>query len=136
MRGCNQTITVFNARYDAETGDDVYIGTVISGASWFGSLTSAITNSGLSAVNVYTVRIPKDADTEGKQYVNPIQYAQSDPSTTFTLREGDIVVKGAVQTVNPLPATLQKQHSDMFTILGITDSTHAANAPHWKVVGK
>ena len=34
MQGCNETITLFNARRDGDTGGFVYLPTVIAGCSW------------------------------------------------------------------------------------------------------
>lgn len=136
MKLCNDTITVFNARYDPTNDCDVYASTIISGASWYDEIASNVDSSGLKAADKYTIRIPLDADCCGKTYVDPIAYAQSDPATAFTLKSGDIIVKGAVSMTDPRPATLQRAFSEVATILAVTDNRRAPNAPHWKVVGK
>ena len=136
---CNETITVFNARFDAENDRDVYYATIISGASWYDEIASTVDSSGLKAADRYTIRIPIDADFGGKSYVDPISYTREgvDPSQIFTLKSGDIVVKGAVIADTDIrPAELQKQFAEVATILGVTDNRRAPNAPHWKVVGK
>ena len=133
MKLCNETITVFNARYDAQSGYDTYIGTVITGASWHCEVASAVTNDGLKAANRFTVRIPVDADSGGKSYADPRAYRDAaSVSGLFTLANGDIVVKGAV-TGSVQPKGLQEQY-EMFRILGVSDDRRA-KAPHWKVVG-
>ena len=139
MRLCNDTITVFNARYDSENDRDVYHATVIVGVSWYDEIASTVDSSGLKAADKYTIRIPQDADFGGKTYVDPITYAQagSDPVQVFTLKSGDIIVKGAVTAgANVRPADLQKQYAEAATVLAVTDNRRAPNAPHWKVVGK
>lgn len=135
MELCDKTITVFNAKYDADFDHDVYIGTIISGASWFETLKSNVDSNGLSSAKVVTVRIPVNANFSGKSFVDFIAYKEADPSSAFTLHEGDIIVKGGVYMENAKPAVLQSMFPDMFTIVSVTDSTHAPNAPHWKVVG-
>lgn len=136
MRLCNETITVFNARFDAEKDYDTYVPTVITGVSWFCEIASSVEKSGLIAANKFTIRIPADANFSGKHFVDPLTYPTSDTKTTFTLKNGDIVVKGdASSAVNPCPASLQKAYAEMFTILGATDNRRTRNAPHWKVVG-
>lgn len=134
MQLCNDTITVYNAYLDTERDYDVYVGTVITGVSWYCEIASNVTDSGLKAANKYTIRIPQDAGFGGKSYVDPMDYPDCDTSRCFTLRNGDIVVHGAVLQNNPRPAALQAEYETV-TILGVTDNRRAPNAPHWKVVG-
>ncbi len=137
MRLCNDSITVFNARYDPALDRDVYVVTVIAGVSWYDEIASTVDQSGLRAADRYTIRIPVDADFGGKAYVDPVGYTSADPSVTFTLRNGDIIVRGAVSAgVDPRPADLQKAYTETATILGVTDNRRAPHAPHWKVVGR
>ncbi|MCC8043915.1 MAG: hypothetical protein LIP12_00245 [Clostridiales bacterium] len=130
---CNETITVFNASYDADTGYDVYTGTVVTGASWHCGIESTVDTSGLKAANKFTIRIPEGADFSGKAYADPVAYAGGDPASLFTLQNGDIIVKGEVTETSSKPADLLKNY-ESFTILGVTDNRRA-KAPHWKVVG-
>lgn len=136
MRLCNDTITLFNARFDAENDCDTYIPTVISGVSWYDEIASNVDSSGLKAADKYIIRIPENADFNGKTYVEPVVYASNDPDKTFTLKSGDIIVKGTVSVADPRPATLQKAFSEVATVLAVTDNRRAPHAPHWKVVGK
>ena len=134
MRGCDKTVTLFNARYDAENDCDEYVGTVITGVSWFCEDITTVDASGLKAASKYRVRIPIDADFDGKVYTDPISFA-TDAEGKFTLKAGDIIVKGIASEVNPRPNELQKKYAECITILSITNSSHAPRAPHWKVVG-
>lgn len=134
MKLCNETITVFNAKLNKDTGNDDYYGTVITGVSWFCEIVSTV-NEGLKAANKFTIRIPADADFGGKAYTDPLTYADADDVTTlFTLKNGDIIVRGAVTDTGLRPAALHKNY-EAFTVLGVTDDRRAPNAPHWKVVG-
>lgn len=134
MNLCNETITVFNVRLDPETGYDRYIGSVIAGVSWFCEIVSAV-DKGLKAANKFTIRIPENANFGEKQYCHPLDYAGAeDVSRLFTLKNGDIVVRGAVTESGLKPADLHKNY-EAFTILGVTDNRRTQNAPHWKVVG-
>lgn len=136
MRLCNETITVFNTRLDAETGFNVYIPTVITGASWRCEVASVVdAQGGLKAANKFIIRIPEDASFSGKTYVSPAAYAQKDPKKFFTLKNGDIVVRGAVEDSCLKPADLQRLFGEVVTILGVADNRRALNAKHWKVVG-
>lgn len=136
MRLCDEVITVFNAKLDAETGMDAYYPTVITGVSWYCETASTVDASGLKAADKFTVRIPEDADFSGKRYVPPAAYATGDPAAVFTLKTGDILVKGAVDQAGLRPADLQRMCGEIVTILGVTDNRRAPRARHWRVVGK
>ena len=130
---CNETITVFNSKLDTARDKDTYNATVITGVSWFCEIVSTV-DAGLKAANKFTNRIPEDADFGGKAYATPQEYAEADDvSGLFTLRNGDIVVKGDMTGAELRPAAILKM-DDSFTILGVTDNRRA-RAPHWKVIG-
>lgn len=135
MKLCNETITVFNKRQAPETGYDVYVPTVITGVSWFCEIASTVDASGLKAANKFTIRIPVDADFSNKNYVIPAEYAASDEDTSFTLGNGDIIVKAAITDTGLKPSDLQTLYGEVVTVLGVTDNRRTRNAPHWKVVG-
>lgn len=136
MRMCNDVITVFNAMLDGGSGMDVYYPTVISGVSWYCETASTVDSSGLHAANKFTIRIPEDADFSGKSYTEPIAYATGDPTVVFTLKNGDIIVKGAIDQGFLTPSDLQSMCGEIVTILSVTDNRRAPHAPHWKVIGK
>lgn len=135
MKQCTETITIFNISTDDNEGFDVYHPTVIHGVSWFCEIASVVDSSGLKAANRFTIRIPIDADFSGKTYVRPVDYASADPTTVFTLKQGDIIVHGA-EAEALTPAQLQQKYGEIVTVLGVTDSRTRPNAKHWKVVGK
>lgn len=136
MIECNDTITIFNAKLNEETGMDEYHGTVISGVSWFSDVAANVESSGgLKAASKYIIRIPLDADFSGKAYADPIAYAGGDPKYLFTIQNGDIIVKGAVNDAGLRPADLKNLFQEVATVLGVVDSTRRPRAKHWKVVG-
>lgn len=136
MRLCNETITVINAKYDQSTGYDTYNPTIINGVSWFCEIASNVESSGLKAADKFTIRIPEDANFNGKTYLDPITYAQSgDPSKNFTLKNGDIIVRAAVSGGSITPSGLKQLYTDVVTILGVTNNMRAPKGKHWKVVG-
>lgn len=140
MKLCNDTITVFNARLDPDTGVDVYYPTVISGVSWYLHTVTNIDNAGgLRAANQFTVRVPVDADFSGKSYATPAAFAAAaDPSQLFTLKAGDTLVHGVVEgaALGMRPAELHKLYDEVVTVLAVTDNRRAPRGKHWKVVGK
>lgn len=136
MKLCNETITLYNAWHDPDADKDYWFGTVIRGVSWYDKYVVAMTGSGLRAAETYTIRIPLDADTEEKSYVDPMSYAEADNhGDTFTLRAGDIIVKGEAETEGMTPTLLNEQHFRCATILGVTDNRRAPNAPHFHIQG-
>ena len=136
MRLCNETITVVNSRHNPETDRDEYTGTVIKGVSWHCEIASTVDGSGLKSANKFSIRIPTDADFNGRTYVDPITYSTGDNSDMiFTLKNGDLIVRGAVTTAITKPAELKQNYPEIVTILGVTDNRRAPNSPHWRVVG-
>lgn len=136
MKLCDKTITIFNRRLDVEKGWDVYIPTVIRGVSWYGDVAVDVTKEGLIAASKYTIRIPVDADFDGKTYVDPIAYRE-EPIITglFTLSTGDIIVKAEITDSGLTPTEIKESYPDVCTLLGVTDNRTAPNAPHWRVTG-
>lgn len=131
MRNAENTVTIYNAFYDSTSGYDVYMRTVITGVSWFSrTLTNVVGDGGLISANEFTVRIPEELCSG---YVDPKSY--TGVVSTWTLRPGDIIVKGTATENNPLPKDLFKAYSDIFTVVGVTDSRGGRGA-HIKVVGK
>ena len=138
MKLCNDTITVFNARVDPDVGGNVWVPTVITGASWWATDASTVDASkgGLVAANKATIRIPVDAGTGGKQYTDPVSYANAeDVSGLWTLKGGDIVVKAALEGDDWTPAELKATCADCVVILSVTDNRRAPRAPHWRITG-
>lgn len=137
MHLCNETVTLFNAKFEKDSGYDKYYPTVIAGVSWYCEIASIVDSSGLKAANKFTVRIPINANFDGKTYLSPHEFAVCKyPERYFTLREGDVLVRGEIATTNVKPADLHSNFDEATTILSVTDNRRAHNAKHWKVVGK
>ena len=136
MRLCGETITVFNARPDGDTGRHVYVPTMIAGCSWYCGQREALDpKGGLKSADAYVVRIPVDADFGGRRYVDPLTWRQGDASGRFTLQGGDLVARGAMTGDDWTPAALKSACAECFTVLGVTDNRRAPHGGHWKVVG-
>ena len=134
MKECNKTITVFNARMDAEDGYDVYYPTVIRNVSIHLQVAAEVTLSGLNAADKVSIRIPIDADFSGKEYVDPVKYATASTGAAFTLKRGDVIVE-AEETGRLDPVQLKAKYGKVITILGVTNNTSKPRGKHWKVVG-
>ena len=132
MRLCNEVITVLNASYDFDADADVFLPTVISGASWFLRDNITVNNAGFKNTSGVVVRIPVDADFGGAAYVEPENYTPG--SGTWTLRAGDMIVKGALTGSGIRPSELAGI-TDKMTVTSVTDNRRAPNAKHWRVSG-
>ena len=136
MKLCNEVITVFNHRINPEKGWNEYVGTVIRGVSWYSHMVSSVGEHGLNAADEVTVRIPEDADFGGKSYVTPKAYKdETIVSGVFTLANGDVIAKGAIEDTGLNPKAIKERSDESFTILSVTDNRRAPNAPHFRVVG-
>lgn len=137
MKLTNDTITVFNKRYDADEGDYIYQPTTISGVRWWATQAEAVDpKGGLIAASKITIRIPANANAGGKSYADPLAYkAAEDVSGLWTLQGEDIIVKGTAEGAAWTQKTLEATFPDICKILGVTDNRGAPNAPHFKVVG-
>ena len=136
MKLCNDTITIFNRRLDDEEGYELYYPTVINGVSWYYSVSTSVDNGGLHAADRFTVRIPMDADSGGKQYIDPVAYkSASSVDEVFTIANGDVIVKAAIAAAPLTPKEIFESYHEACTVVGVTDNRRAPNAPHWRVVG-
>ena len=134
MKLCNEIITVFNRRMDAD-GFPIYYPTIIGGVSWYSHIITSVDNNGLHAADSFVIRIPVDANFGDSIYVDPVTYKDTaSAENVFTLAQGDIVVKAAVYG-SMTPKELHETYHECFTIQGVTDNRRAPNAPHWRVVG-
>lgn len=100
MKLCNDTITIFNARVDPDTGGNEWTPTEISGVSFYATDASTVDTSkgGLVAANKATIRIPTDA-TFGGTYTDPISYKSAASVTgLWTIQQGDVIIKGIIPT--------------------------------------
>lgn len=137
MKLCDEVITVFNAHWSEELGDEAYCPTVIRGASWHATQAETVDpKGGLIAADRVIVRIPVYANTSGKAYVDVVAYRDAaDVSGLWTLTGGTIIVRGEAEGDTWTPAELRKRFADCVTVLGVTDNRRAPNGRHWKAVG-
>lgn len=149
MKLANEVITIFNARWDSETGDEVYYPTTINGASWFETQAENVdSKGGLIMANKVIVRIPDDAKATQSEtannvttikpatYTDPISYkSAASGSGLWTLQGGTIIIKGTATGTSWTPDSLKAAYSGCMTVLGATDDRRAPNEPHFKVVG-
>lgn len=118
MYHADKTVTVYHKEWDAEKGADVYKGTIIPNVSFFARVSTTVATDGFVAANEGTLRIPVAGCPDG-----------------LTLKNGDLVCEGALQTEGLRPSDLDSLCPYVFTIVGVTHNT-SGREPHVKVVCK
>ena len=135
----NADMTIYNQHLNAETKEVEYIPTVVSGVHWHSNLKVSVGEnglkgvSGISAAEVYKIRIPESAETEEKKYIEPRAYRHlpADESGQYwTIQKGDMFCKGATD----MTLAELKKSADFGTVLGIGDNRRGMN-PHFRIGG-
>lgn len=118
MCHADKTVTIYQKRWDSERGVDTYQGTVIAGVSFFSKIATTVSTDGLTAACEAAVRIPIAVLPSG-----------------LSLKNGDLVCEGALQTDPASRLAIDKISSQVFTVVGITRNA-SGREPHVKVVCK
>jgi hypothetical protein len=138
----NADITVYNRRVSGQ--DETFYITHIRNVSWQQHYFTIIPNAGLVASvsslgyvgsNVFSVRIPVVQATMDKTYVTPAAYKTSDPATTFTLMEGDWVVKGITNDALQTAILHNLEAMQVRSVHDNRDTRLSAPMRHWRLVG-
>lgn len=137
----NADITIFNKWLNIATGKEEWKSTqikgrnnLVKGVNWHMNRKVTLTNSGLSPASVYEVRIPIDADTQGKQYIEEREYKKLTGSNVlnyWTISNGDYFVQGLVAEIT-IPALLKLPLSSMVTDYS---DNRRGGAQHWRLSG-
>lgn len=133
----NAAITIYNRRRKGR--ESVLIPTVISEASWFYGR-RAVRGQFIDSDDSYQVRIPYDADTSGKTYVNPAQYAEmadEEAAGYWTIQIDDIVLKGEYSSQVTDERELRELTDDLFVVNTFADNTIRGSdaVKHWRIGG-
>ena len=133
----NADLTIFNYRgTDKTTGRATYFRTQIRGVSFYTEQKVQVTDKGLVSADLYKIRIPEDADTQGKQYIDADQYAQlsdSDASSYWTINNGDLFGRGLLDDFEKESEFLKRQYTGK--VLSFADN-HRGGLPHWRIGGE
>lgn len=134
----NSTITIFNRRLDDER-HEILIPTVIQDASWFYGRRSS---GGQYADNEdsYSVRIPFNADTSGKEYIEPWEWkdlTDEQVSGYWTIQKDDIVVRGEMSGNQTDQTAITSQTDDCFVVNTFANNTIRGSdiVKHWRLGG-
>lgn len=137
MRGCDETVTVYNARVDPVSRMEAYVPTVLAGVGWHGRVASRAAAGGAQAANGFVLRIPEGVAAEGKAFAEPVEYrAAGDVGGLWTLQKGDMILRGECREALT-PARLRQRFGAerTLTVTQITDNRTAGRGRHWRVEG-
>lgn len=138
----NSDITLFNARLDKESRRDKYIPTVIKGVSAALVFGTSGSFDSMSNSKSARVRIPINAYTDGKTYVDANTYSKMDDEEAmnhWTIQNSDVFVNGEVHPDDEIfdPSLLSHLYGDVFTVNSFADNTTRGiqNMRHWRIGG-
>ena len=136
------SITIFNKKYDPTKRDHNYVRTYLIGVNIEKKKAVNVIKSGLENASSGTIYIPtEDLDSENKEYISPKKYnqlSQEDVEKYYTFQNGDIVVSGIVDYTiddNNTITTLKNNFDDVFEIITI-DNKLKGGLPHWEIALK
>jgi len=134
----NSDLTIYNKYIDGTTRNEKYQRTTITGVMWQSAKASSAKNGGLLASNTATIFLPF---ARGTQYKEPQTWLALATKTGYwTLKEGDILVKGIVtdEITSLFTATNLKAKYNNVVIITSVDSMDmgSADMQHWQVGAK
>lgn len=114
--------------------DEAWIRTQITGASWYGHQGANVGDSGLVTADQYVVRI---RDWSTGAYVPPDTWnaLEAKPDGVWTVRNGDVVVKGLVDDEPTGITQITNKYQDSFVVTGVFDNRRIA-LKHLRIEGK
>lgn len=111
----NADATLYHKTYDPALRADVWTRTARPGVSWYGGQAVAVGKDGLSAADVYRVRICTDG--------------------TLEAAPGDIVCRGLREEADPKAA--RRAAAESFVVTAVRDARRGARPlRHWILEGK
>lgn len=113
----------------------MYSTVTIRGVHLHGSRAVSVGDKGVNAADMYTIRVPAGASTQGRDYCKAREFdrmPKADRKRCWTIANDDAVIFGMATGD---PAELCKQRD--CTVIGMTDNRRGAPAlQHWRVTAK
>ncbi len=130
----NADITIYNHKYNKDTRMDDWHRTEIRGVHFYVDHKVAPTEKGLVGADVYKIRIPEKAECK-KEYIPEDEYAElEDVSGKWTIRKGDIIVRGICEIEIEKPSDLKMRNKDYCKVTSWSDNRFGSS-PHWRIGG-
>ncbi len=133
----NADITIFNKRrIDKSTARPVYFRTQIKGVNFYTDQKVRVTDEGgVVSADIYKIRIPEDADTEGKQYIDAEAYKKMsdvEAKSYWTIDNDDLFGKGLLEDFEKESEFLKRQYTGK--VKSFSDNRRGG-LPHWRIGG-
>lgn len=133
----NADLTIFNKRrIDKATGRPAYLRTWIKGVSFYTDQKVRVTeDAGVISKDIYKIRIPKDADTEGKLYVDAEKYksmTDEEAAGYWTIDNDDLFGKGLLPEFEKEADFLRRQYTGK--VVSFSDNQRGG-LPHFRIGG-
>lgn len=132
----NADLTIYNKRgVNKKTARTVYLKTHIRGVSFYKKQVTNVSDQGLKSADLYQIRIPLSADTQGKQYIDADKYRElsaEEAEKYWTINNGDLFGKGLLDDFEKESEFLKQQYTGK--ILSFSDNRRG-NLQHWKIGG-
>lgn len=132
----NADLTIYNSHgVDKKTARKIYLKTHIRGVSFYTKQVTNVSDQGLKSADLYQIRIPLSADTEGKEYIDADKYrglSAEEATKYWTINNGDLFGKGLLDDFEKESQFLERQYTGK--ILSFSDNRRG-NLQHWKIGG-
>jgi len=138
----NADITVYNRRYDPDSGLDKWYGTGVFGVAWKGIMRGSSLQGRITEEDQIIVRIPTSATFSGKSFLRQEAWTEANPAEYWTLQNGDIIFNGfhlGLPDVTEDMGSLLAKGMEAITVLAWADNRDRRNSSstrHLKAVGK
>lgn len=132
----NADVTIYNVKVNKVTRLPEYHRTQIQGVHWYTDQKTQVDDKGLHSADIYKIRIPADADTNGKHYVTPAEYVAADDVSGFwTIQNGDIFVCGLNEADIAKASDILSKHPDSAGRVISWSDNRFGSLPHWRIGG-
>lgn len=132
----NANLTIYNKRgVDKETARPIYFRTQITGVNFYTKQEVQTTDKGLASSDLYQIRIPEDADTQEKQYIDADAYAKltnEEAEEYWTINNGDLFGRGLLDDFEKESEFLKRQYTGK--VLSFSDNRRGGLS-HWRIGG-
>jgi len=137
-------ITLFNARYNANTRTDVYIPTGIRGASYYESEGVSANDGVWTNQSIYKLRVPLIGSEIRKEYLPERKYRKVENTDGYwTIRKGDFILLTLLDgekeeyTAKEIAKISEELGLKLITVTEYADNTVRGSdiVKHWRIGG-
>lgn len=137
-------ITLFNARYDANTRTEVFVPTKIKGASYYESEGVSANDGVWTNQSIYKLRVPLIGSEIGKEYLPERKYRKVENTSGYwTIRKGDIILLTLLEgekekyTAKEIAKISEELGLKLITVTEYADNTIRGSniVKHWRIGG-